>query len=178
MDTSSGKSTCSRRLICYGLQLVPQRRSARRPWRRPFQGTCHARPVGSRQAALEHKLSNLSLRRTFGFLLRHRGSVLQLPTPRRCVTTQLAWDGRERSFKLPGHLPNAELLSMQKRDLSSRSANARYLPKVAPEFVGAIAPASRNHRGPSGCETRQTRAASSLCKPAAICSQNACFVRR
>ncbi len=39
IDSSSGKSTLSRLLICSGLHATPQRRSLRRPRRRPAQGT-------------------------------------------------------------------------------------------------------------------------------------------
>ena len=53
-----------------------------------------------------------------------------------------------------------------------------YLPEVDPRFVGAISPALRNYRGPSGCKISQTRAVSSLCKPAAICSQNDSLMSR
>src|SRR3954451_756213 len=50
MVSSSGKSSRKRRAICSGLQAVAQRRSCRRPRRRPFHGTtgpCTAAPFGA-----------------------------------------------------------------------------------------------------------------------------------
>lgn len=51
---------------------------------------------------------------------------------------------------------------------SSRSANDRYRPEDPTRLIGTIPPASRNQRGPNGCDTPLANAASSLDAPAAM----------
>ena len=68
MVSSSGKSSRKRRAICSGLQAVAQRRSCRRPRRRPFHGTtgpCTAAPFG----ALMRPASRSCTERRSGWLI-------------------------------------------------------------------------------------------------------------
>ena len=57
--------------------------------------------------------------------------------------------------------------------ISSRSANDRYLPDGGLSWIDGMPPRSRNHRVPTGADTPQATAASSLVSPSAIFTQNA-----
>jgi hypothetical protein len=138
IDSSLGKSIRSRRLVCFGLQATPQRRSAGRPWRPPLHGMLSPRitvrvfdrageallHVGT-EAVVGGKSGNLGpSRRPLGLPLRGRPAVLQLAATRGSVAPQISRNRRRTTAQTAGDLVPARSLSFRIA-ISSRSANNR-----------------------------------------------------
>ena len=133
MVSSSGKSTRSRLAICSGLHDLAQRRSARRPWRRPMKRTSwpgHQLTGGRGDhpgQAILHVLAQRLVRSQLGHLgpagapfgmpLRGRRPVLHPVTASRCVAAQFPRDRRWRPAHPAGDLAHPALLRAQNRDL-------------------------------------------------------------
>lgn len=121
---SSGKSAISRRLICSGLQHVPQRRSARRPCRRRFRrtrGPLH--PVLTPRGGPGRSGATGRSRPACSASDDGAPHVRPSTAPRRrgsaaaaaglCVPAQLAGDGGGRALQVPSDCAHAVALGLQ-----------------------------------------------------------------
>src|SRR3954464_9279426 len=191
MVSSSGKSSRKRRAICSGLQAVAQRRSCRRPRRRPFHGTtgpCTAAPFGammtpaSRSCTERRSGSLIASLADFGrraersachcaVVARYARPPLRVAALRRSSREMV--DGARSSRRAISRTPCRCARQMA---ISSRSANDRERPDSGfadgARWDGGMPPALRNQRAPTAGATPAPTAASSLEHPAAMAAQN------
>jgi len=189
MDSSSGKSIRSRFAICSGLHDLAQRRSARRPCRRPIQRTSGpgtAAPSGlvivpaSRSCTYSRRARFAASFATFGRRARrsacHWAAVARYSSrpPRVAAfrrSSREIVDG-DRAVRLA--ISRTPHPPARKTAISSRSANDKYRPDSGARLTGRIPPLSRNQRVPTTGDTPASMPASSLGIPLAIATQNRC----
>src|SRR3954464_4719807 len=193
MVSSSGKSSRKRRAICSGLHAVAQRRSCRRPRRRPFHGTtgpCTAAPFGAmmtpasrscterRSGSLIASLAGLGRRADrsachCAVVARYARPPLRVAALRR--SSREIVDGARSSRRAISRTP---CRCARQIAIPSRAANDRERPDsgfaAGARWDGGMPPALRNQRAPTAGETPAPTAASSLERPAAINTQNRC----
>ena len=189
MHSSSGKSIRSRFAICSGLHDLAQRRSARRPCRRPIQRTSGpgtAAPSGlvivpaSRSCTYSRRARFAASFATFGRRARrsacHWAAVARYSSrpPRVAAfrrSSREIVDG-DRAVRLA--ISRTPHPPARKTAISSRSANDKYRPDSGARLTGRIPPLSRNQRVPTTGDTPASMPASSLGIPLAIATQNRC----
>src|SRR5512135_754443 len=191
MDSSSGKSARSRFAICSGLHDAAQRRSARRPCRRPIQRTSGpgtATPPGlvivpaSRSCTYSRRTWFAASFATFGRRARrsacHCAAMARYSSP----PPRVAALRRSSREIVDGDRPTRLAISRtphprtRKIAISSRSANDRYRPDSGARLTGRIPPLSRNQRVPTAGDTPASMPASSLAIPLAIAPRTAAGV--
>src|SRR5215213_3529623 len=191
MVSSSGKSSRKRRAICSGLQAVAQRRSCRRPRRRPFHGTTGPRTAAPFGAMMRPASRSCTYRRSgsliasladFGrraersachcaVVARYAKPPLRVAALRR--SSREIVDGARSSRRAISRTP---CRCARQIAISSRSANDRERPDSGfadgARWDGGMPPALRNQRAPTAGDTPAPTAASSLEHPAATAAQN------
>jgi hypothetical protein len=193
MDSASGKSGGSRLAICSGLCDLAQRRSFRRPCRRPIQrtsGPCSDLPStvvtvpASRSCTYCLNASPAASLATFGRRARrsacHCAVVARYPSrPLRVAALRRSSreiaDGARPSRRAASRTPAPCARSTA---ISSRSANDKYRPGRGVRLTGRIPPLSRNQRVPTAGDTPASMPASSPGIPFAIAAQNRCRCSR
>src|SRR4051794_26779569 len=170
---------------------MPQRRFCRRPCRRPFQGTAGpatAAPPGATTAPASRSCTYV---RSAGFAANfarfgrraarsacHRAAVARYSRapPRVAALRRSSREIVEAARPRRRATSRTPEPCARHSAISSRSANDRLRPDGGSDdgdrCEGAIPPAWRNHRNPTGCETPTFIAASSLDNPAAMNAQN------
>ena len=194
MDPSSGNSMGSRWAICSGLHAVAHRRSCRRPLLRPFHCGAEGPEAGdpsarrimpasrsatySRSVAFSASLAGLG-RRAISWAFhcatdaRYAKDPLRVAALRR--SSREIVDGARSILRAISRTLWFWAFSSA---ISSRSTNDKYRPDGAVSCIDAMPPRSLNQRVPTGPDTPQATAASSLVNPCAILTQNACSTSR
>src|SRR3954465_10162613 len=191
MVSSSGKSSRRRRAICSGLHAVAQRRSCRRPRRRPFHGTTGPRTAAPFGAMMRPASRSCTYRRSGSLIAsladfgrRAERSACHCAVVARYARPPLRVAALRRSSReiVDGARSSRRAISRspyrcaRQIAISSRSANDRERSPsgfaAGARWDGGMPPALRNQRAPTAGDTPASTAASSLERPAAMAAQN------